>query len=89
MRSLARGLAVTLLATLAVAGCYQPHAADCQLACGEGTRCPSGLTCHGDGYCHRPGDPASCAIDAPPPDVAIDVPDAATAITATRGSTAC
>lgn len=82
MRSLARGLAVTLLATLAVAGCYQPHAADCQLACGEGTRCPSGLTCHGDGYCHRPGDPASCAIDAPPPDVAIDVPDAATAITA-------
>ncbi len=80
MRHLARGLATALLlSAIAATGCYQPHAADCQLACVEGTRCPTGFTCRADGYCHAPSDTALCASDAAPPDVTVDDPDAAIA----------
>jgi len=84
MTYLARGLVAAMLAALAV-GCYQPRAADCQLACVAGTQCPSGFTCKGDGYCHRPDDQASCldaaAIDAPD----ASAPDATDATDATDG----
>lgn len=64
MMDLARALIATSLAALA-ASCYQPRAGDCQLACAEGTQCPSGLTCMGDGFCHAPGATPSCgSIDA-------------------------
>ena len=64
MTYLARWSLAAILATLAASGCYQPRAADCQLACVAGTQCPSGYTCRGDGFCHRPGDDSACAIDA-------------------------
>lgn len=72
MTYLARGFVTALVATLA-ASCYQPRAADCQLACVEGTLCPSGLTCRSDGYCHRVDDPTSC-LDAAAVDAADAVP---------------
>lgn len=81
MMSLARGPARVLLVTIAAAlgACYQPRASDCQLACVDGTRCPTGLACRADGFCHAPDDPASCAPDAAVPDGVVADPDAAIA----------
>ncbi|MBP6844886.1 MAG: hypothetical protein KA201_14130 [Kofleriaceae bacterium] len=61
-----------------LAGCYERRLDACMVTCAGA--CPDGLTCGGDGYCHLPGEPATCgAIDAAPPDGGPDGgdPDAA------------
>lgn len=65
------------LAALLLACRYQPAFDRCKVRCGPagGNRCPSGLTCGDEGYCHRPGDPATCLprTDGSPPDTEDDL----------------
>lgn len=51
-------LGATLL--VATAGCVEPGVAACSFLCEVGDRCPLGLSCGDDGYCHDPDDPATC-----------------------------
>ncbi len=75
-----------LLGLAAIAGapaCYRVFEPDCGFVCGPSNACPADYTCAADDHCHRNGTPSDlvcgidAAIDAPPPDAAIDArPDA-------------
>jgi hypothetical protein len=60
-----------------IAGCYAPRFQDCYLRCETETGCPDGLTCLGDGFCHRPAEEPSCGVASP--DAAVDDLDASPA----------
>lgn len=61
---MAGSLRLTLLLCVALAaGCYERRLDACTVTCAGA--CPDGLQCGGDGYCHLPGEPATCgATDA-------------------------
>ena len=63
-----RSLACALLCVTLISGCYERRLDACMVTCAGA--CPDGMACGGDGYCHLPGEPASCAAA----DAAIDGP---------------
>ena len=71
-----RTLIVIVIAVVAAAGssaCFSPSFDSCAVSCGAGGSCPDGMTCLGDGVCHRsPGD----QLCAPRPDADPNQPDA-------------
>lgn len=55
---------LTLLAMLAVTGCYDPSVADCQFTCGASQDCPDGASCSA-GFCRtRSTGTCAAAVDA-------------------------
>jgi hypothetical protein len=44
----------------AIAGCYDPQLASCEVTCGSNSPCPASLTCGSDGYCHTSDDMQTC-----------------------------
>jgi hypothetical protein len=64
-----------LFAVVAAAGpaCFSPSFDSCAVTCGAGGSCPEGMTCLGDGVCHRSAGDALCAAR---PDADPDQPDA-------------
>ncbi len=60
-RGSSAGLTLVPVLAIALAACFQPEVATCRVTC-EDSRCPLGLMCMGDGYCHRAGDPADLAL---------------------------
>ena len=63
-----RSLACALLCVTLISGCYERRLDACMVTCAGA--CPDGMACGGDGYCHLPGEPATCAAA----DAAIDGP---------------
>jgi hypothetical protein len=57
---LTRSTLGTLLAGVAIAGCYNPELAPCEVTCGSDSPCPAELVCKGDGYCHTFDDTGTC-----------------------------
>jgi hypothetical protein len=72
-------LSIAILAA-AIPACFKPSFDACAITCGSGELCPEGMTCLGDGMCHRSAGEALCAArpDADPnqPDADPNQPDA-------------
>ena len=66
-------LLITALSAAANAACFSPSFDSCAVACGAGGSCPDGMTCLGDGVCHRSAGESLCA---PRPDADPNQPDA-------------
>lgn len=50
-----------MLVVAALASCYAPDFAACEVHCGgHDTSCPNDLTCGDDHYCHAAGDSSTC-----------------------------
>jgi hypothetical protein len=47
------GIGLALTIAVFVAGCGSPRYGDCEIRCGQGEVCPSGLDCGLDGFCYR------------------------------------
>jgi hypothetical protein len=66
-------IVIAVLAAAASSACFSPSFDSCAVSCGAGGSCPDGMTCLGDGVCHRsPGD----QLCAPRPDADPNQPDA-------------
>jgi len=80
-------LSITLLAAASTA-CFKPSFDACAVTCGADQLCPDGMTCLGDGMCHRSASEALCAArpDADPnqPDADPDRADAGPPVTPTE-----
>ncbi len=73
MRTLILTAAIAAASAVASTGCFSPSFDSCAVSCGAGGSCPDGMTCLGDGVCHRsPGD----ALCSPRPDADPNQPDA-------------
>lgn len=66
-------ISIAVLAAAASTGCFSPSFDSCAVSCGAGGSCPDGMTCLGDGVCHRSAGEALCT---PRPDADPDRPDA-------------
>ena len=66
-------LPIAVFAAAASAACFSPSFDACAVECGAGGSCPDGMTCLGDGVCHRSPGEALCA---PRPDADPNQPDA-------------
>lgn len=53
------------LFAIVVGGCAEPDVGECTFQCEDGERCPLGLRCGGDGYCHGDDDLEHCALECP------------------------
>ena len=51
-----------LLATVALAGCFDPPRPGCAFSCAKDGICPTGYSCQADGVCHRDGAGGACDI---------------------------
>ena len=73
-------LPIAVFAAAASAACFSPSFDACAVECGAGGSCPDGMTCLGDGVCHRSAGEPLCGArpDADPdqPDADPDQPDA-------------
>lgn len=79
-------LSIAVLAAASPA-CFKPSFDACAVTCGTDGLCPEGMTCLGDGMCHRSTGEALCgarpdaAPDGSPADADPDQPDAAPPVT--------
>ncbi|HEU5058688.1 MAG TPA: lamin tail domain-containing protein [Kofleriaceae bacterium] len=66
-------LSIAIAAAAASSACFSPSFDSCAVECGAGGSCPDGMTCLGDGVCHRSAGEPLCG---PRPDADPDRPDA-------------
>jgi hypothetical protein len=55
-------LVALLLATVAVASCFDPHEPACAFSCASDGKCPTNYVCASDNLCHRADGKGVCTL---------------------------